>query len=94
MRFDGEIGGIGGDSGGIDYRLSTRFERPATFSPDTSLFLLARLEDLDDPDYKERNVQLGGGLSHTFSEMLTGEGMRNTVRADLERHADAPWLKR
>ncbi len=73
LRFDGEISGIGGDSGGIDYRLSTRFERPATFTPDTSLFLLAKLEELDDPDYRERNIQLGAGLSHIFSDKLTGE---------------------
>lgn len=73
LRFDAEIGGIGGETGGIDYILSARFERPATFSPDTSLFLMATIEDLDDPGYRERNIILGGGLSHIFSDKLRGE---------------------
>ncbi|MCZ7674773.1 MAG: hypothetical protein M5U35_01195 [Roseovarius sp.] len=41
LRIDGEVGGIGGDSGGIDYILSARFDRPATLTPDTGLFLSA-----------------------------------------------------
>lgn len=73
LRIEGEIGGIGGDSGGIDYSLSTRFERPATFTPDTDLFLEARAQELDEPDYRERSLRLGGGLSHIFSDDLTGE---------------------
>jgi translocation and assembly module TamA len=73
FRVDGEVGGIGGDSGGIDYRLSTRFDRPATFSADTGLFLVASIEELDDRDFRERNIELGGGLTHVFSDRLTGE---------------------
>lgn len=73
LRFDGMIGGIGGNSGGEDFRLSGRFERPATLGPDTSMFLLASIEDNNEPDYSERSVEVGGGLSHVFSKYLTAE---------------------
>lgn len=73
LRIEGEVGGIGGDSGGIDYKFSARFERPATFTPDTTAFLEARFEDLDEEEFSERIFRLGGGLSHIFSEKLEGE---------------------
>ena len=31
LRVEGEISGIGGETGGINYLLRTRFDRPATF---------------------------------------------------------------
>ncbi|SLN09674.1 Translocation and assembly module TamA precursor [Roseovarius gaetbuli] len=73
LRFDAMVGGIGGDSGGEDYRLSARYDRPATFSADTNLFLLASIEENNEPDYRERSVEIGGGLSHIFSKYLTAE---------------------
>lgn len=73
FRIDGEISGIGGDSGGTDYRVSARFDRPATFTPDTGFFLEARAQELDEPDFRERSVRVGAGLTHIFSEELTGE---------------------
>lgn len=75
LRIDGEVDGIGstetGD--GIDYRISTRFERPSTFSPETDLFLGARIERNDEPDFLETFGRLGGGVIHRFSDTLTGE---------------------
>ena len=44
LRVEGEVSGIGGDSGGTDYRLGTRFERPATFNADTNFYALAEIE--------------------------------------------------
>ena len=73
LRIEGEIKGIGGNSGGIDYRLSGRFDRPATFTPDTGLYLEATLQEEDEPDYRERSLQIGGGLTHIFNDTLTGE---------------------
>ncbi len=73
LRLDAEIGGIGGDSGGIDYSFGARFERPATFSPNTDLFLDFRIQQSDEPDFRERSVQIGGGLKHRFSSHLSGE---------------------
>lgn len=73
LRIEGEVKGIGGDSGGIDYRLSGRFDRPATFTPDTGVYLEATLQEEDEPDYRERSLQVGGGVTHIFNDTLTGE---------------------
>ena len=73
LRIEGEVSGIGGDSGGMDYIFSTRFERPATFNPDTDFFLAARAQELDEPDFRERSIRVGGGFLHRFSDELTGE---------------------
>lgn len=73
LRINAEVGGIGGDSGGLDYLFRTRFERPATFTPDTSLYVEGELAEEDEPDYRERRARLGAGVSHIFSETLKGE---------------------
>jgi len=73
FRLDAEVGGIGGDSGGLDYQLKTRFERPATLTPDTSLYLEGELAEEDEPDYRERRAIVGAGLRHVFSDNLIGE---------------------
>lgn len=73
LRIEGEVGGIGGDSGGIDYELSARLERPATFTPDTTLILGASIEEDDEPEYRERQARIGAGVSHLFSDELEGE---------------------
>ena len=73
FRVEAEASGIGGDTDGIDYRFSTRFDRPATFTPDTGLYLKAEIEHLDEPDFNETSARIEGGLTHIFSEELTGE---------------------
>ncbi|PKQ11933.1 MAG: hypothetical protein CVT70_11740 [Alphaproteobacteria bacterium HGW-Alphaproteobacteria-1] len=73
LRIDALIGGIGGDSGGEDFRLGIRLDRPATFTPDTGAFVFANIEDNNEPDYSERKAEIGGGLTHIFSDTLSGE---------------------
>ncbi|MFU8777093.1 MAG: autotransporter assembly complex protein TamA [Roseovarius sp.] len=73
LRIDAMIGGIGGDSGGEDYRLGARYDRPAIFHPDTGLFLVARIEGNDEPDYTETKIEIGGGFTRIFSNDLSGE---------------------
>lgn len=73
LRVDALIGGLGGNSGGEDYRLGLRLDRPATFTPDTGVFLLARIEENDEPDYRERKAEIGAGVTHVFSHELTAE---------------------
>lgn len=72
LRFDGEISGIGGESGGTDYTLKIGFARPATITPDTSLTLDLSLESGDELDYDINSFELGGGLAHIFTDTLTG----------------------
>ncbi|MFK7938508.1 MAG: autotransporter assembly complex family protein [Roseovarius sp.] len=73
FRVDAEASGIGGDTDGVDYSISLRFDRPATYTPDTGLYLLAEIEHLDEPDYNETSGRIEGGFSHIFSDKLTGE---------------------
>lgn len=73
FRVDAEASGIGGDTDGIDYSVSVRLDRPATYTPDTSLYLLAEIEHLEEPDFNETSGRIEGGFSHIFSDELTGE---------------------
>lgn len=61
FRIEGEIKGIGGDSGGVDYRLTARFDRPATFNEDTNFYALAEVERQDEVAYEldKAGVEIG-----------------------------------
>ncbi|SOC07995.1 autotransporter secretion outer membrane protein TamA [Rhodobacter sp. JA431] len=73
LRFDAEVSGIGGSTGGADYSLAARIDRPATFTPDTAAYLTTELSKSDEEDYTQRGFGLGFGLSHIFNPRLTGE---------------------
>ncbi len=71
LKIDGEITGISGSTGGTDYALGVRLDRPATFSRDTTAFVEARIEHLDEADYSADKASIGLGLSQEFSPQLT-----------------------
>lgn len=73
LRVDAEIAGIGGASGGADFSLGARIERPATLSPDTSAYIETSIEQLDEVDYSSKGFSVGMGLTHIFNPRLTGE---------------------
>lgn len=73
FRIDGEISGIGGESGGEDYRLGLRLDRPATFGPDTTGFATFTAEKLTEEDFSAENLSFGIGASRIFGEHLTAE---------------------
>lgn len=50
FRVEGEVSGIGSESG-EDYSLTTTFNRPATFGPDSDLFINSEIARIDDPGY-------------------------------------------
>lgn len=68
LRIEGEISGIGGDRGGENYRLSARFERPATFGVDNDFFAFATLEQLDEVNYFSRQATIGAGVKYIASD--------------------------
>jgi translocation and assembly module TamA len=70
LRFDAEIAGIGGSTGGEDYKLKMRATRPATFSPDTSVSIEAEVQRLDEPDYLSDSARLLLEADHVFSPDL------------------------
>ncbi|UXX84989.1 autotransporter assembly complex protein TamA [Roseovarius pelagicus] len=68
FRLDGEVSGIGGDTGGIDYRLGARFERPATFHSDMDFYLEFEFEELDEAAFNATTFALETGITHYASE--------------------------
>ena len=77
FRIEGGISGIGGATGGTDYSLGMRLDRPATFNPDTSAFIETNLFRTEEEDYTERGFDFGLGFTRIFSEQLSAEvGLR------------------
>ncbi|MEO1454133.1 MAG: BamA/TamA family outer membrane protein [Pseudomonadota bacterium] len=70
LRFDGELGGIGGDTGGEDYTLGVRYERPATFGSDTVLGLFAEIEQANEPEFTSSSFSLGASLERRLTDDL------------------------
>lgn len=72
LRFEGEVDGIGaGGEEQPDYRLTARFERPATFDADTDLSLLAEVERLDEPSFMSDILRLEAGVVRYATDDLT-----------------------
>ncbi len=85
LRLEGEIKGIGGNSGGEDYKLSARFERPATFNEDTDFYALAEIEQLDEVNFFSRQADLEVGIKRIANENRTyrlGLGLRTGQTRD------------
>ncbi|MCV2881995.1 autotransporter assembly complex protein TamA [Actibacterium sp. XHP0104] len=81
LRFDAEIGGIGGQSGGEDYLLGASLTRPAAFGPDTSLRFAIAAQRLDEPDYIEEKLTAEAALRFHHIENLewgVGVGLRHS----------------
>ncbi len=86
LRFSAEIAGIGGLTGGTDYRLAARFERPATFNEDTDLYALTKLEQLDEEAFFSRQVDVEAGIKRIASAERTytlGLGLRRGEKRDV-----------
>ncbi|MCO0612571.1 autotransporter assembly complex protein TamA [Lutimaribacter sp. EGI FJ00015] len=73
LRVEGEVAGIGGQTGGTDYRLSVRGERPASYGPDTSFWFKGEIERLDEPDYFTDRASITVGAHRIFSDTLSAE---------------------
>lgn len=86
LRFDAEVSGIGGSSGGTDYKLAARFDRPATFNEDTDFYALARLEQLDEVSFFSRQLDLETGIKRIATEKqiyTLGLGLRTAQTRDV-----------
>ena len=85
LRLSAEIEGIGGNSGGEDYKLAARFERPATFNPDTDFYALAELEQLDEVNFFSRQLDLEAGIERIANQQRSytaGIGLRAAETRD------------
>jgi translocation and assembly module TamA len=71
LRIDGEIAGIGGETGGTDYALRGNFTRPATFGADTDFFIKTEISREDEPEFLLDKVSIEVGFSRILSDDLT-----------------------
>lgn len=86
LRFDAEITGIGGSTGGEDYKIGARFERPATFNEDTNFYALAQIEQLDEVSFFSRQINIEAGIERIASPERTyrlGLGLRAAETRDV-----------
>ena len=70
LRFDGEVAGIGGETGGTDYRLGANFIRPATFGPKTEYYLTAEISRENEPDYLLDKISIENGVVRPLTDDL------------------------
>ncbi|MDQ2095725.1 autotransporter assembly complex protein TamA [Rhodalgimonas zhirmunskyi] len=71
LRIEGEVSNIAQNGGGIDYELSARFDRPASWGADTDFYLTATLEHVDDPLYLTDQAEVEAGFKRIVSDQLT-----------------------
>ncbi|PWJ22316.1 autotransporter assembly complex protein TamA [Jannaschia seohaensis] len=101
FRAEAEIRSIGGESGGEDYRLGALYTRPATFNPETDLFVGAEIESLDEQEFSSDRAevfvgarrivsdefQYSYGLSLEYSDVTDGFGDREFLIASIPLEA-------
>ncbi|MEN8895282.1 MAG: BamA/TamA family outer membrane protein [Yoonia sp.] len=73
FRVDGEISGIGGETGGVDYTINLNLERPAVYGPDTDGFIRSQLSREDEPDYRVDQFAIEAGLTRVIADDLVAE---------------------
>lgn len=71
LRIEAEVANIGAAESGVDYRLGVTLDRPATFTPDTTLRFSANIAQVDEVDYRANGFDLGVGLTHIFNDQLS-----------------------
>ncbi|MCC6863991.1 MAG: BamA/TamA family outer membrane protein [Rhodobacteraceae bacterium] len=71
LKVYGEMTNIGAQSSGIDYKLGVTLDRPATFTPDTTLGIISEVGLINDSDYTENFATAGLTATQIFSPKLT-----------------------
>lgn len=72
LRVDGEVTNIGAQTSGVDWSLGVTLERPATFTPDTTVGITAEVGHQDQEDYFADLATVGINATHYFSDTVTG----------------------
>lgn len=85
FRIGAEIGGIAGQSGGVDYSLDMRLDYPAAIRSDMTGFLVLDFAYEDEPTYRSWHSNVGVGLVRHYSDTLEfelGFGLRYSETRD------------
>ncbi|HEY0275017.1 MAG TPA: autotransporter assembly complex family protein, partial [Paenirhodobacter sp.] len=73
LKISGAISGIGGQTGGTDYTLGTRIERPGTPFADNLAFAEVIAKKGNEDDYTVESLGFSIGLTRYITDTLTGE---------------------
>lgn len=71
FKVEGAVKNLGAPDSGVDYTLGVSLDRPATFTPDTTLRFAANIAHLDEQDYRADEFDLTVGVTHYYSDTLT-----------------------
>lgn len=85
LRFDAEIGEIGGTLSGLGYRISGAFRRPGTFASGTDLVARATLERDNGASALSDSLNLYLGLEREVSPDITAEIGLEYLAEDINR---------
>lgn len=87
FRIEGEIAGIGGETGGTDYRINASLGRPAVWGPDTSFTTTATISREDEPDFLLDQFAIDATLTRLIRDDLEIEGGLGFITAREETTA-------
>lgn len=87
LRIEGEVAGLGGGTGGVDYTLATALTIPAIYGPDTDFSATASISREDEPDYVLDKVEVEALVSRLIREDLEISGGIGVLRAREETAA-------
>ena len=73
LRVDAGVSDIGSGTSGLDYTLGVRIDRPATITPDTTGYVQAEVESLQEEDYDLKSGTFGLGFTWLPSDELTAD---------------------
>jgi len=71
FRIEGEITGIGGETGGVDYEVATSLGIPAIYGPETDFLATATISRLDEPEFLLDSIATEASLTRLITDDLT-----------------------
>lgn len=87
FRVGAEVSGIGGETGGVDYRLNASLKRPAVYGPDTDFLISAEISREDEPDYILDQAAVEATLTRLIRDDLEISGGFGLITAREETEA-------
>lgn len=73
LTLNGDISNIGVQSGGADFNLGIKLDRPATFTADTTASVAVTYGKMNEADYDADLFSATVSLAHVFSDSLSGK---------------------
>ena len=87
FRIEGEVSGIGGETGGVDYSINASLKRPAVYGPDTDFLVAAEISRQDEPDFLLDQAAVEATLNRLIREDLEISGGFGLITAREETDA-------